>query len=113
MQISVLVAHFSKIIYISKGCKRIADFTRVPIHYQSRVGILLSGTKGFSYISGWGVSGFIFSLWRIAIKNSTIAIRNMIDNADCRADVPPPPKYRSLVSIAMVRAANIPKAAET
>ena len=58
------------------------------------------------YISGCGGFGFILSLRTIATKNSIKAIRNMTDNTDCRAGESPPPRYRSLVSIAMVRAAT-------
>src|SRR5215831_10048310 len=66
----------------------------------------------YDYISGCGGFGFIVSLWTIAIKNSTKAISNMNENTVSRVGDSTPPRYRSLVSIAMVRAANIPKAAE-
>src|SRR5215831_15652159 len=64
------------------------------------------------YISGCGCFGFILSLPAIATKNSIKAIRNMNENTVSRVGDSTPPRYRSLVSIAMVRAANIPKAAE-
>jgi hypothetical protein len=38
MEIGVPVVHFSKIIQISKGCERIADFTKgtYPLPFQDR-----------------------------------------------------------------------------